>query len=452
MFKKVLFILSLLVMAAMVLGACAPAATTAPTEAPAVEQPVATEAPAVEEPVATEAPAVEEPVATEAPTEEVVEEVPTGASVTIKLWHGWKEAEIKSLKEVMAAFQAANPDIGFSVLYVPFDDLRSKFETATATGGGPDVLIGAADWGPAMYDAQLVTDLTGQISEETLAAINPAALGAVQYKDALVGLPQVIKGVVLFRNKAILPNPATTFQEMVDNATAATQGDVVGLDFEYGPFFSMAHLTACGGTLMDAAGQPTFNNEAGVCWLNLIKSIKDAGFPIENYSDNDVNAFKAGKVGYIIDGTWNTSALAEAIGADNLAIDPWPTYESSNLSGYVQTENIYLNLNSEGDSAAAATKFIEFFLSPEAQTLLADPTKAAHLPAISGVEVTDPLMSQTVTAFAGGTAFPVIPQMNAYWDPISKALKSVLEQNTDPAEALQVAYDEVMAKLAEMGG
>jgi peptide/nickel transport system substrate-binding protein len=62
--KKLLYVLSLLIIASMVLAACgAPAATEAPPEVPA-----ATEAPA-EEPAATEAPA-EEPAATEAPAEE----------------------------------------------------------------------------------------------------------------------------------------------------------------------------------------------------------------------------------------------------------------------------------------------------------------------------------------------------------------------------------------------
>lgn len=62
--KKLLYVLSLLIIASMVLAACgAPAATEAPPQEPA-----ATEAPA-EEPAATEAPA-EEPAATEAPAEE----------------------------------------------------------------------------------------------------------------------------------------------------------------------------------------------------------------------------------------------------------------------------------------------------------------------------------------------------------------------------------------------
>ena len=61
------------------------------------------------------------------------------------------------MNKVIAAFQGMYPDVQFDVLYVPFDDLRGKFETAAATGGGPSVLIGAADWGPALFDAELVS-------------------------------------------------------------------------------------------------------------------------------------------------------------------------------------------------------------------------------------------------------------------------------------------------------
>jgi maltose-binding protein MalE len=183
--------------------------------------------------------------------------------------------------------------------------------------------------------------------------------------------------------------------------------------------------------------------------VNLLSAFEDAG-PVEYYTDNDVNLFKAGKAGIVIDGTWNIAGLAEAIGADNLAIDPWPTYgESGHLSGYVQTENIYLSANVEGDDQAAAWAFMEFFLSTEAQAMLAN---VGHIPATVGVEVTDPLLQQAAVAFEGGAAFPVIPEMGAYWEPMDNALKSVFDADADLAEALQQAYDSIVAKIAEIRG
>jgi len=366
---------------------------------------------------------------------------------TVSLWHAWKEEEIEGLNQVIAAFQAKYPDVQFDVLYVPFDDLRGKYETAVATGGGPVVLIGAADWGPALFDAELVADITGFTTTPFLASINEAALGAVKYDGALVGLPQTIKGVVMYRNTDIITEAPATYEDLVTAAQAATDGDIVGANLERGFFFSAAHLDGIGGMLMDKDGNPMFNDDKGVEWVNLLSSFEDAG-PVEYYTDNDVNLFKAGKAGIIVDGTWNMTGFAEAIGADKLAIDPWPMMgEETHLSGYVQTENIYLNENAEGDDELAGWKFMEFFLSPEAQAIL---TEVGHIPAVAGVEVNDPLMAQAATAFEGGAAFPVIPEMGAYWESMDNALKSVFDEGTDPVEALQTAYDNITAKIEEI--
>ena len=72
-------------------------------------------------------------------------------------------------------------------------------------------------------------------------------------------------------------------------------------------------------------------------------------------------------------------------------ITGWP----APLSGYVQTENIYLNANAEGDDKNAGWAFMEFFMSAEAQALL---TEVGHIPAISGVAVDDPLVVQQAAA------------------------------------------------------
>ena len=184
--------------------------------------------------------------------------------------------------------------------------------------------------------------------------------------------------------------------------------------------------------------------------MENLKKIQAAGIPMENNNDNDVNSFKAGKAGWIIDGTWNITALAEAIGADNLAIDPWP----AGLSGYAQTENIYLSANVTGDDQAASWAFMEYFLSAEAQGIcqLDAGPQAGHIPATLGVEVSDPLLQQATAGMAAGTAFPVIPEMGAYWDPVNNALLSVINEGTDPAAALQAAFDAVVAKIAEIRG
>ncbi len=365
---------------------------------------------------------------------------------TVTLWHALTEGEIGGMNAALEAFQAANPGVEFDVLYVPFDDLRGKFETAAATGGGPTLLVGAADWGPALYDAELLSDLTPNASNVFLSTINQPALASVQYSDALIGLPLGLKGVVMFRNTSIIPDAPASYEELVSVATAATEGDIVGANLERGFFFSAANLNAQGGQLMDDAGDPTFNDENGVAWLELLNSFAEAG-PAEYYTDNDVNLFKAGQVGIIIDGTWNIAGLAEAIGEDNLAVDPWPT----GMSGYVQNDNIYMSANVEDADKAATWAFMKFLMSPDGQAAIAA-NNSGFIPAVAGVEVPDRLRQEAVLAFEGGVAFPVIPEMGAYWGPMDTALQSVFNEGADPAEVLQIAFDAIVAAIAEIRG
>ena len=140
-----------------------------------------------------------EPTKEEATPEESFEETPEASTLegTISLWHAWEEHEIESLNKVLAAFQDMHPGVEFEVLYVPFDDLRDRYETAAATGGGPSILIGGADWGPALFDAELISDVTGRTPDSLLQTISPAALGAVKYRNSLIGLPHTVRGVVM---------------------------------------------------------------------------------------------------------------------------------------------------------------------------------------------------------------------------------------------------------------
>ncbi|MBI3158469.1 MAG: extracellular solute-binding protein [Chloroflexi bacterium] len=414
--NKLFGLLALLVVASLVLAACGPTAT--PSEEPAGEEPAAEEPPAEE-------PAAEEPAEEAAP-------------VTVTLWHSLKDSETAGLNEIINAYTAENPNVTIETLFVPFDDLRNKYETAAATGEGPDILIGADDWGPALYDALLVADLSDVPTDN----VNAAALAVGQYNDAQVELPYVLKGVVLFRNTAIQPEPAASWDDLKAKAQAATSGDTYGALLEIGNFFSFAHLYGQGGALMNADGTPAFNTEAGAAWLAMLADFKALGAD-SWYSDNDINLFKEGKVGWVIDGTWNLAGFSEALG-DNLAIDPWP----AGMSGFVQTGAIMLSANAEGDAALVAKGFIGYLLTSEAQAAFYA-SDDAFIPSNTTVAVDDPLRAQALAAFGGGTAWIVTPAMGSYWGPTETLIKTVIDEGTDITEALNTAEQAVLDSLSQ---
>lgn len=361
--------------------------------------------------------------------------------VTLTFWNSMKDSEIAAMTEtIIPAFQELYPNVEVELLFIPDEDLRPKFETATATGEGPDILVGHDDWGPAFWDALLVADVSDVLAEH-VDEVNAAAVAEGAYAGVQTGLPYSLKGVVMYRNTSIMPEAATDFADLIAKAEAVSDGDVFGFVGETGPFFTMGHLQKTG-DLMTAEGDPLLNSDAGVAWIEMLREFGEIG-PASHDDDNDVNLFKQSKAGVIIDGAWNIGAFTDL--GDVVVIDPWP----AGMSGFVQSSYIFLNANSSGANAEAAKAFMGFLLTTEAQSAFynADP---AFIPANPNVEVTDPLRLQAMAAFEGGVGFVTIPEMGAYWTAVSNAVQAVRNDGADPATALQDAFDAITASIAEI--
>jgi maltose-binding protein MalE len=366
--------------------------------------------------------------------------VPRG---TITLWHSWDESQVPVLVSIISAFRKQYPDIQFDVLYVPPEVLRDRMETDTRDGTGPTLLIGLAEWGPSLYDAGSIADLSPLADKAFLDSINQPALGTGRYKNALISLPYTMQGVVLYRNLNVMPQGANTFQDLVNLAQSSKQGDIQGAILDRGFFYSGANLFGLGGQLMDANGDPAFDNAKGLAWIDLLRAYQQAGAVSFN-DDQDLNYFRQGKAGVIIDGTWNRVAISDTLGLENVAVDPWPAYGDGHLSGFVQANSLFLSSSAEGDQRLAAWEFIKYFLSAQAQETL---PAIGQIPVLKDVPVDDPIISQAMKAMAGGTTYPVRPEMSAYTAPLDGAIKAIFSDGVAPPDALQSAADAVRSAL-----
>lgn len=365
---------------------------------------------------------------------------------TITIWHSWDETHLPALVDTVDQFQDLYPDVQFDVLYIPPENMLLRYQQAAGEGGGPDLLLGPASWGPVLFDAGLIADLQDIMKEELTKTLNPPALQAMRFGDALIGVPYAIKGVVLYRNTEIIAEAPKSFEEMVSLAQTATQGDVLGAYFERSFYYSGAHLIGIGGQWMNERGDPLFNDSQGAAWIDLLQEFEFAG-PVEFQTDHDVELFKAGKVGFIIDGTWNMTTMTETLSADLVAIDPWPVYQTGRLSGFVQGDEIFLNAQRTGTNRPAVIKFMEYLLAPENQLRLAN---VGFIPSVMGVKVNNNLMAQAMVALAGGSAYPSISQVDVYATPLDAALRSIFKDKVASAEALSKAQQQVKDALAAM--
>jgi len=382
------------------------------------------------------------------PTALVTETLVSGS---ISIWHSWDESDLPTLAKIIDEFHSLHPDVLFDVLYVPVEDLRARFEQEVSQGGGPDILLGPATWGPALYDAGASGDLSGLVSSELTDGLNQAAVASGRYQDALISLPYSIRGVMLIRNTALISQAPETFEDLVSSAQSATQGDVIGAVLERSFYYSAAHLNGLGGTLMNEDGAPAFDDRLGLAWIRLLQDFERAG-PTDYFSDNDLDLFKTGKVGFIIAGSWKIPELSEAVGPENIVIDPWPDYQQENLpgarlSGYVQSQNIFVSRLLHEENHRALRSFIEFFLSPAVQKTLGE---IDLVPANRSAQVSDELIAQSMTALAGGTTYPTIPEFEIYPAAMDLALRSIFQGEVSPEEALSAAQESISLELQQM--
>lgn len=368
---------------------------------------------------------------------------PVESQSTVVLWHSLNEAQSAVLVKVIAAFQENYPHIQIEAMYTPHDDLKRKFEQAARSGGGPAILLAAQEWIPDLFDAGLIEDLATLAKADLLDSLAPVGLAGMRYQGALPALPYYLEGVVLFRNQSLIPQPAQDLDMLIDQAVATTNGDVIGAYLDLGPYFSLPHLAACGGKIMDENGVPAFNNDSGICWLELLRSFSEAGLPWVINSEHDAELFKGGRVGLVIDRASKIGEFSEAIGSENLIIDPWPDTADGHLSGFVRSGVLMLNANLEEGEREAGWTFIKFMLSPEMQALLADPEAAGFTPSIEGVEISDRLIGETFHAFEKGTPI-MLYSMETYWEVMERAIRAVLVSGANPRQVLAQAEGEIL--------
>jgi maltose-binding protein MalE len=312
------------------------------------------------------------------------------------------------------------------------------------------LLLGPTAWGWAYAQSGLVTDLSAFATPEFLATINPAAVDTLYLGEQLIGLPYAQQGVVLYRNASLIPQAAGTFDALLVNAQNATGMGKVGAYLERESLVSSAILNMLGGRLMDSQGRPAFNSDAGLAWFGLLSRYADAGVA-GMHTNRDLELFEEGKIGVIIEGTWHMSSLVSALGPENLAIDPWPAADSGQLSGYVQTEAVYLNTNTPQQDQLAALRFMGYLLNRDVQSLLGE---SGLIPTVLQAAPRDVHVQQAMLALQGGVAWPMVDEavLQIYWNALDEAINHVFDRGVSPATALQSAYDVVIARLDDLGG
>ena len=416
------------------------AATAAPSTAPTT---AATEGPS--------APA-ETPVVTPSPTP------PPAAEVgTLTLWVD--ETRFPIVEALGADFTAAT-QVPVAVYQVGFGDIRDRLQLYGPTGEGPDIIIGAHDWLGQLATNGLVEplDLSG-VSDN----VSPTALGAFTYDTGeggqVYGLPYAAEAIALYYNTEMVPEPPTTWDELIQIATDLQADEALGLEQafvlqEKDPYHSYPILTANGGYIFgkndDGTYDPTdvgLDSPGGLAYGQMLdQMIKDGLLRAGVTYDTMLQLFNAGDSAMFMTGPWALGGDAGVrAGGQPYGIAPIPA-GTEEARPFVGVQGFMISAFAP-NKALAQSFLAEYVATDDTMQALfdADPRPSTWIPVAEATD--DPDVEAFITSALNGDSQPAIPEMSAVWTDWTDALDLIFTQAQEPDAALQDAAESIRATI-----
>lgn len=353
---------------------------------------------------------------------------PAAAPVEVTLWHAYGTGSAEELALTKNLEQAAidMPEIKINVLQVPFNDIFTKYSTDVAAGGGPDMFIAPNDNLGDEARSGLLLDIT-TLAAGKLDGVNQLGIDGMSLDGKLYGIPETLKAVTLWYNKDLLPTPPATTDDLLK-----LMQDGTNVAFTFGCYHDYGFYSAFGGEIFDANWKVVADQGTGVVdamtWLNELYQIAKTNSWTKTDSDG-LAPFTEGTAAAIVNGNWAMGDYKTALG-DKLGVAPLPAGPAGVAKPMLGVDGFYFNPN--GTNQEAALKVALYLTNVKSQTVMM--TDAGHVPVRTDITITDPLIQGLVDAFnKGATIRPQVAQLGLYWNNFC-GMDQVFEKGVTPAE------------------
>ncbi len=383
----------------------------------------------------------------------------------------------EEMNAIVAKFNEANPDTKVEIEYVSYDALHDKISTAMATTPPAyDVVLVDDIWYAEFVKNGYLWDISDKLDAKTKESVFAAAWDITTVAGKAYGMPWMLDEKYFYYNEKILSDagittPPTTWEEMMAQSQIIKDKGLV----EYPMVWSwgQAETVICdfvtllygnGGSFMDDAGKPSFNNEAGVETLQWMVDSIDAGLvnPASiSYVEEDVrNTFSQGKAAFAINWLYmyDLAALnpeeSQVVGQVKMSLIPvfeGNAQPSSSING-----SMGFSVIEKSPVREAAWKYVQFLTSEEIQN-----EYSAHLipvystsyegAALDTLLALNPSTPITVPMFKEQFPFSHVRPKVPYYSEGSKALQLAIQEALTKIKTPQKALDDAAAKWLELG-
>ncbi|MBM7069809.1 extracellular solute-binding protein [Actibacterium sp. 188UL27-1] len=325
-------------------------------------------------------------------------------AVEIEYWQYFFDARVTAMEQLIENFETANPDITVTMTHFPYADYRTKVAAAIPAGEGPDVVQLFYGWLNDYVQADLIQPLpaetfpASQIDTDFFPMVQ-----AMKDGDQYWALPTAVRSLALFYNERLLDEagvePPTTLDELMAAAEAMTKVDGAGNITQVGVTAGMTaqdHHWWREGLIRQMGGEPytndyqtvNYNNEAGLKALEFYAGMFQRENPVTaiGFMDEPQAAFKAGRAGMHIDGSFRIGSLADIRGL-KWGVTELPATADGQRSNYSSYWVNAITTKAEGEKYDAAVKFMQYITSDEAMQIWLD--VVGELPAKPSVGMTE---------------------------------------------------------------
>ncbi len=314
-------------------------------------------------------------------------EVKEVEKIEITYWQYFYETKKETIDQLIRLFEEANPNISVSHQTFPYENYNTKVAASVPAGVGPNVVNLYYGWLPLYLNG-------GYLKPLPAADFNPARIEkeffslvvAAKQDGSYYALPTAVRSLATFWNKALFKeaglNPdrgPQDLNELVDYAKKLTRRDnndnllqegmTTVLRGQLHHWMREVLIRQFGGTPYSEDNRSvTYASQAGYdafeFFIDLVRK-HQVGDP--NFLTDDVTAFKAGKAGITIDGSFRLGTLNKVENLDYaLAEIPSQNGIKSNFASFWANG---ITSFTGGKELEASIKFLKFLTSDEAMVM-----------------------------------------------------------------------------------
>jgi multiple sugar transport system substrate-binding protein len=369
------------------------------------------------------------------------------SSKSLTIWDGFTQYDASSpYGQLLAGCETST---GITLERTSDPDTETKLLQAAASKTTPNLVVLDNPAVAKFADTGLLVD--NETSGLDTADVLPNVLAAGQLDGATYGSSIGSNTLALFYNKDLLDaagvTPPTTWDELTATASALSSGDVKGLGFsavgtEEGTFQFLPFFWGSGATLEDISSDDAVS--ALALWTDLVSSGAASQANVNANQQDIRDQFLAGKLGMMVNGTWQLAALDEA--GLNYGVVPVPAKDGGAAPSPLGGEFIEVVTSDEAKQTLAA-EFAQCMIQPDSLKAWAAGQSyiMPYADAAAEQATEDPELQPWVEAIS--VAQGRTSDLGVAYPDTSKALSTAIQEALTGSKTPQAALDDAAASL-----